>query len=239
MTGKLHQRLDREAAELWQRPRAEVRDQLICHYLPFAEQLAQKKSSKNRRVDPADVLQEALIALVKSVDDFDPHNEAGASFTTFAGWRIRGQVVEAERANDWVSHKVRAEFKDTLPRMGHFADGMGEQRPGTDDDRHLEELPAVVAAVLSQCPPVTASVLRKFLAAGSDLNALAASMSCAVEQAAVIVRSAIASCQTHAKVDSEVIGRVFASVDEEQAPVQVRAREPAEYSLSSAPTMAL
>ncbi len=119
MTEKLHQRLDREANErrLWDRPRAEVREELILHFKCFAEALASIKAERNPQLDVDDVTQESLIGLIRAVDTFDPQNAKGASFTTFAGWRCRGQSEEVSRSADWVSHKVRAADRELRLRL--------------------------------------------------------------------------------------------------------------------------
>ncbi len=179
MSTKLWTRLDNEAVELWTKPRAEVRDRLIVHYMPLAQMLATKRAAKNRRVDPDDVQSEAYLALVKSVDDYDPKNERGASFTTFAGWRIRGAACEPERQNDHVNHKVRARDKelrrqidngevdvnteegwatslDLLPKVGHFADEhTGKKRAENsvpDDDEAQGEDGPDLAAEMARWP---------------------------------------------------------------------------------------
>lgn len=104
-----NQELDRTAVELWQKPRAEVRERLVIHYTPFAETLAQTSASRNRKVDYDDCLQEALIGLMTAVDRYDPNS--GVAFTTFAFTRVCGGAIEAARKNDWVSHKIRSEDK--------------------------------------------------------------------------------------------------------------------------------
>jgi hypothetical protein len=108
---KLHQRLDQEAAELWTRPRAEVRDRLIAHYTPFAEAIAGKRAAGNRRVSRDVFMQDALIALWECVESYEPDNPEGAVFTTFARERIRFAVIDSERDAVWVKPKVRAAEK--------------------------------------------------------------------------------------------------------------------------------
>lgn len=170
----LHQRLDREAEEkgYWTRPRAEVRNVLVEHYAPFAEQLAQTRASKNKRADKEDCEQEAYIALIGAVEAFDPGK--GVQFTTFAYTRVCGGTVEAERKNDWVGHKVRSEHDDTLPLMGHFKDGFGELRPEEPEDD--EDGAATIAErIIKRANPKAAELLSDFVTLDGDIEACARS----------------------------------------------------------------
>jgi len=191
MAEKLHTRLDREAKErgLWERPRAEVRDDLILLYLPFAEQLGQMAAERNPNVDRDDAIQEATIGLIQAVDAFDLSN--GALPSTFLGWRIRGGAVEAARKCDFVSHKIRAEDKalraraaagdesvracDLLPEMNSvafesshnlIAAGLGlsepENRPELSD---LERDTLHLEKMLEAVDPVIAGYTRDYLEA--------------------------------------------------------------------------
>jgi RNA polymerase sigma factor (sigma-70 family) len=126
----LHQELDREAdlLGLWRMPRAKARDRLIQHYWEFAQMLGHQAARRNSQIDADDAVSEATIALIQAIDKFDPQNANGATFTTYASLRINGGATEAERANDWVNHKVRAADKQLRERIAQGED-VGNQRP--------------------------------------------------------------------------------------------------------------
>jgi RNA polymerase sigma factor for flagellar operon FliA len=71
----------------------ELRTHLIQHYLGNAKRIAAFLYSKRSvdGVDFDDYLQYARMGLIEAVDRFDP--ERGASFSTFAGYRIRGAIL--------------------------------------------------------------------------------------------------------------------------------------------------
>lgn len=189
---KLHTRLDREAIErgLWDRPRAEVRDELILHFLPFAEALAEIKCQLNSQIEFDDARQEAMIGLINAVDSFDPNNALKASFTTFAGWRVRGAAEEASRKNDWCSHKqraadreLRARFEagdesvrvcDLLPGMNSVSfqfsseeeDGPSYQPESRPEVSSSEAATMLLEKMVSAVDPVTARYVRDILEAG-------------------------------------------------------------------------
>lgn len=70
-----------------------LRAQLIQHYLGNAKRLAAFLYAKRPAdgVDFDDYLQYARLGLIEAVDRFDP--SLGASFATYAGYRIRGAIL--------------------------------------------------------------------------------------------------------------------------------------------------
>src|SRR4030095_7694542 len=56
-------------------------------------------------VDPDDLRQAAVIALMKAIDKFKP--ELGIKFEKFCSVRVRGRVLDELRSMDWVPRLVR------------------------------------------------------------------------------------------------------------------------------------
>ena len=93
--------LDREAlqteAVLWQRMAAgdaQARQQLIEHHLPYAKVVAAThfKRRMAEDIEFGDYLQWASLALLESVDRYQPGQ--GAGFRTFAAHRMRGAILD-------------------------------------------------------------------------------------------------------------------------------------------------
>jgi len=61
------------------------------------------------KIQPEDLDQEGLIALVKSVDHFDPRRKV--KFESYAISTIRGAMLEYLRREDWVPRSVRTKQK--------------------------------------------------------------------------------------------------------------------------------
>lgn len=84
-------------AALWVRWRQAhdlaAREQLICHYLPYARMVASTVYGRRTHSDVefADYLQLARMGLLEAVDRFDPGQ--GAQFKTFAAKRVQGAVL--------------------------------------------------------------------------------------------------------------------------------------------------
>ena len=84
-------------AALWIRWKKEhdeaAREQLICHYLPYAKMVAAAVYGRRTHndVEFADYLQLARVGLLEAVDRFEPGR--GAQFKTFAAKRVQGSVL--------------------------------------------------------------------------------------------------------------------------------------------------
>ncbi|MDP9933616.1 sigma-70 family RNA polymerase sigma factor [Variovorax paradoxus] len=106
---------DLDPAALWACWRDEgdaaAREQLICHYLPYARIVAATVFSRRTHSDVEfeDYLQLARVGLVEAVDRFDPGQ--GAQFKTFAAKRVQGAVlnglVRLTEKNQQISVKMR------------------------------------------------------------------------------------------------------------------------------------
>ncbi|WP_418124758.1 sigma-70 family RNA polymerase sigma factor [Variovorax sp. 160MFSha2.1] len=102
-------------AALWVRWRDEqdetAREQLICHYLPYARMVAATVYSRRTHndVEFADYLQLARVGLLEAVDRFEPGHKA--QFKTFAAKRVQGAVLNGltrlTEKNQQISVSVR------------------------------------------------------------------------------------------------------------------------------------
>lgn len=95
-------------AELFRRyhdtKRRKLRNELVEIHIGFAYHIAGRY--KNRGVTTDDLRQIALLALVKSVDRYDPSN--GAAFTSFAGRTIEGEIKRYFRDATWAVRVPRS-----------------------------------------------------------------------------------------------------------------------------------
>ena len=86
-----------EEEALWRSYRAtsdpDVRVRLVDRYLPSAHKLAAYLYARrpDRNAEFADYLQYACVGLIEALDRYDPAR--GASFDTFASYRIRGAIL--------------------------------------------------------------------------------------------------------------------------------------------------
>jgi RNA polymerase sigma-B factor len=80
-----------------------VRDRLVTAYLGLAHQLARRYANRGEPYE--DLVQVASLAIVKSVDRFDP--ERGVEFTTFATRTVIGELKRHFRDKGWAVRAPR------------------------------------------------------------------------------------------------------------------------------------
>ena len=89
--------------ELVARRDPKVRDQLVTAHLGLAHQLARRYANRGEPYE--DLVQVASLAIVKSVDRFDP--DRGVEFTTFATRTVIGELKRHFRDKGWAVRAPR------------------------------------------------------------------------------------------------------------------------------------
>lgn len=97
-----------EISDLIERYRAtgdrRLRNQIVERHRALADRVARRYSSRGLAFD--DLRQTALLAMVRSLDRFDPSH--GASFATFATRTMEGELKRALRDRSWTVRPPRA-----------------------------------------------------------------------------------------------------------------------------------
>jgi RNA polymerase sigma-B factor len=96
-----------------------LRDELVEAHLDLARQLARRFSNRGETYD--DLTQVASIALIKSVDRFDP--ERGVEFSTFATRTIIGELKRHFRDRGWAIRAPRR-IQELYLELGHVTESM-------------------------------------------------------------------------------------------------------------------
>jgi len=99
-----------EAEALWHawatRRDSAARDRLVLSYSPMVTYLASRKVRElPSHCELDDLASCGLVALIESVDRFDP--EKGATFEQYAWTRVSGAIMDELRRQDWASRSVR------------------------------------------------------------------------------------------------------------------------------------
>jgi RNA polymerase sigma factor for flagellar operon FliA len=116
--------------ELWQAYAAkrspELREQLIMHYAWLVKHvLGRLAIVLPPSLDYNDLLGHGTIALVEAVDKFEP--ERGNKFETYAVMKIRGAILDAVRAMDFVSRPIRHRMKQVTEVIASLTREYGRQ----------------------------------------------------------------------------------------------------------------
>jgi RNA polymerase sigma factor for flagellar operon FliA len=85
-------------------------EQILAIYKPLVNKIALKIISKlppNIQLD--DLLQVGMMALLEAAKNYDPNK--GASFTTYAGIRINGSIIDEIRREDWLPRSCHRNAK--------------------------------------------------------------------------------------------------------------------------------
>jgi len=108
-----------------------VRDKLIEHYLPLVKVVAGRLAiSLPSHVDRDDLMSNGVFGLMDAIARFDPGREV--KFETYAATRIRGAILDAIRAQDWVPASVRQKARQYEQAVGRVESRVG--RAATDEE---------------------------------------------------------------------------------------------------------
>ena len=84
----------------------EARSQLVLYYSYIAKSLAAKMTSTYQKyATTEEMVNQRIIALIDSLDRFDPSK--GVKFSTYAFTKVRGAIIDYVRKQDWLSRRVR------------------------------------------------------------------------------------------------------------------------------------
>lgn len=105
-----------------------LRDELVETHLGLAYQLARRFSNRGEPYD--DLAQVAAVALIRSVDRFDP--ERGVEFSTFATRTVIGELKRHFRDRGWAVRAPRR-IQELYLELGHASESLAHRlgRPPT------------------------------------------------------------------------------------------------------------
>lgn len=118
------------------------RDELIVSHLPLVKYLVKRIAANlPSYLDEDDLISVAVIGLITSADRFEPSR--GIRFKTFAEQRIKGNIYDELRAQDWFSRSVREKYKRLEREMTSLSHKLGRD-PVSEEiaaalDMELEE----------------------------------------------------------------------------------------------------
>lgn len=100
----------REAEALWRAWKTkgdrDARDRLVLSYTPMVTYIASRKIREvPDHLELDDVVSCGVIALIESIDRFDPSK--GATFEQYAWRRVAGAIMDELRCSDWAPRSVR------------------------------------------------------------------------------------------------------------------------------------
>ena len=109
----------------------EIRDKLIVEYAPLVKLVAGRLGMYlGCNVEYNDLVGFGVFGLIDAIDKFDPRKNI--KFETYASLRIRGEILDQIRKNDWIPRTIRQKQKQLEAAMKQIEEREG--RPATDDE---------------------------------------------------------------------------------------------------------
>src|SRR5215831_1365223 len=99
-----------------------IRDELVEAHIGLAEYLARRFANRGEPLD--DLVQVALIGLVKAVNRFDPNR--GVEFSTYATHTIAGELKRHFRDKGWAVRAPRR-MQELYLRLTQVVSSLGQQ----------------------------------------------------------------------------------------------------------------
>ncbi|MEM6484871.1 MAG: RNA polymerase sigma factor FliA [Pseudomonadota bacterium] len=104
-------------------------DALVHEFLPLVQRIALRLKVKlPPDIELDDLLQVGLMGLLRARESYDPSQ--GASFSTYAGIRIKGAMLDEMRSNDWLPRSVQTQFRQVSEAIEELDKQLG--RPAQD-----------------------------------------------------------------------------------------------------------
>ncbi len=109
----------------------ETREKLVNHYLPLVKVVAGRIAmGMPQYVEREELISNGYFGLLEAIERFDP--KRGFKFETYAVVRIRGAILDAIRAQDWIPVSVRQKARSYTQVIAELEQQLG--RSASDDE---------------------------------------------------------------------------------------------------------
>lgn len=114
---------EKTAVDLWKSYKAnsdiENRNKLVLYYAGLVNSIARRAAAvSGNYIDIEDMVSFGMIGLIKAVEKYD--TDKGVTFETYATYRIRGEIIDYMRRNDWVPRGVRKRIQEIEKAIESF-----------------------------------------------------------------------------------------------------------------------
>lgn len=109
----------------------EIREKLVHQYLPLVKVVAGRIAmGMPQYVERDELISNGYFGLLEAIERFDP--KRGFKFETYAVVRVRGAILDAIRAQDWIPVSVRQKARSYTQVLAELEQKMG--RSATDEE---------------------------------------------------------------------------------------------------------
>jgi RNA polymerase sigma factor for flagellar operon FliA len=114
----------------------EARNDLLVHYAYLVKIIVSRLvPTHGRHAEYDDLINNGVIGLMDAIDKFEPGRMV--KFETYASLRIRGEIIDSMRRQDWAPVSLRKKIKTVSAAINELEDRYG--RPASEDEiaKHL------------------------------------------------------------------------------------------------------
>tara|TARA_R110002110_G_scaffold33533_1_gene114795 strand:+ start:109296 stop:110012 length:717 start_codon:yes stop_codon:yes gene_type:complete len=111
-------------------------DSLVQEHAPLVKKIAHHLLARlPASVQVDDLIQAGMIGLIEAARNFD--STKGAAFTTYAGIRIRGAILDELRRENWAPRSVHKNMKRLAIAVRHVENNTGRDAKNHEVAKHL------------------------------------------------------------------------------------------------------
>jgi RNA polymerase sigma factor for flagellar operon FliA len=148
--------------EYQQSRKVETREKLIERYLSLVKLVASRIAiSLPQYVDKDDLISNGFFGLLDAIEKYDPLR--GIKFETYAVVRIRGSMLDAIRAQDWVPTSIRQKAKQYEQAVSQLENRLGRAATDNEIAEALEITMNELYTLLNQLNACTIIPLEEFI----------------------------------------------------------------------------
>jgi RNA polymerase sigma factor for flagellar operon FliA len=168
---------DHPVAELWAEYKAtgdqELRNRLVIQHAPLVKYVVGRmRAGLPQSVDSNDLVSDGVVGLIDAIEKFEP--DRGLQFQTYAIPRIRGAILDALRAGDWVPRGVRAKVREVERAQSKLEAALGRMPTEREIAAELGVTLAELRETLSRAANTAVASLDEIGGPGADYLAPAA-----------------------------------------------------------------
>ena len=144
---------DEELQKLWTYYKAsgdmEAKNELLLHYMPIVKRIVRRMMPKyNSYNEYDDLVNSGMIGLIDAVEKFDLKHKV--KFETYAVQRIRGEILDYMRAQDWAPSSLRKKINAINSTYEALENRLGTQPTERMIAQELEVPEEQVQKILTQ-----------------------------------------------------------------------------------------
>lgn len=123
------------ATGLWEKYRqarsVENRNELLVHYAYLVKIIVNRLvPTHGRHTEYEDLINNGVLGLMDAIEKFDPARQV--KFETYASLRIRGEIIDHMRRQDWAPVSLRKKIKAVAQAMAALEEELGREPSETE-----------------------------------------------------------------------------------------------------------